>query len=203
MVAAGKRTAVRAARVRPARRLDALDDAEDFQAGVRPDQGAHRRRRHLPGELHISRRSAVFRERPAALCRPRRLTGRPVFGVHSSGEFAICSASPELFFESGGTAAHDAPDEGNRPARPDARKRIPIRRDRPARIGEGMRRERDDRRHDAQRPRPGGQGRDRPGSRAVHGRAVSDRLADDVAGDSRNRRKPRGDRSPRCIRRRR
>ena len=76
------------------------------------------------------------------------------------GRYRVLSASPELFFRIDGDRRHDAADEGHRPAGPLARRGRGGRGE-PPRLREGPRRERDDRRPAAQRPRAGSRGRAR------------------------------------------
>ena len=154
----------------------------------RPDPGADRGRRDLPGQPHDA--PALPRGR-----RPARALPRPL--LRAAGRVLRLPrprAVPRALRLAGAVLRaprrrdRDQADEGHRAARPVARGGS-RRRGASPRLGEGSRRERDDRRPPSERPRP-----DQP-DRLGHlggrlpGRAIRDRLAadDDRVGGARSR----------------
>ena len=123
-----------------------------------------------------------FRRRSAcALCRPDRGAARPALAPSSASATGRSVRLRRNCFSSWMASSIRArPMKGTaRRGRTLAEDRRPARR--AARIGQAAGRERDDRRHDSERPGPDRGCRQHRGPRAVLRRAVSERLADDVA----------------------
>jgi hypothetical protein len=86
-----------------------------IRGGIQPHQGMHRRRRDLPGELHISPRRNLFGQSAAALRRPRRLSRRAVFGVHPNGRPRDLLRIAGAVLPARRSGADGAPDERHAP----------------------------------------------------------------------------------------
>ena len=113
---------------------------------------AHRRRRDLPGEPVPAPRGRV-EGRPARPVRAQRGDARARHAAFVAGPWgAMCSLSPELFLRRRGREVLSDPIKGT-PPRPATRAHARRRPRRARRLRQGPRRERDDRRPDAQRPR--------------------------------------------------
>ena len=153
--AAGGRTRVRVRAVRDGGRCGPLPKRR------RGGPGAHLGRRHLPGQ-HLQPLRRAARRRPARRVLRRRPRARPRSrGVPRHGRPAGREPLARAVPAAGGSGGGDPADQGHGsgvtgPARARA-------------VGQGPRRERDDRRPDAQRPRP--RLRDRDGPRDVARRA--------------------------------
>ena len=120
---------------------------------------------------------------PQALYARLALAQRGAYNAYLDlGGHVVASASPELFFEWAGDVVRTRPMKGTAPrGRTTAEDREQSRL--PAVQQQGAGREPDDRRSAAQRPRPGGRGRQRGRGRALRPGALPDRLADDLAGE--------------------
>ena len=177
------------------------------RAGQGPRVGRSRRRRSRrsstpPRSAPFARRSRAatptrsnftFPLRGRLLATPEELflalapgSGAPFASFLDLGERAVVSLSPELFFERDGGRLRMRPMKGTRPRGRFGGEDAALARG--ARNGrEGPGGEPDDRRHGAQRPRPGGAAGLRAGGEPLRRRALSDGLADDLDGRGRER----------------